>query len=153
MSAQRKTREQWGFDDWLQFGRGFDHEFNLTNGVCILCTEYAKYKSQGKFHTGSIDESARRTVEMYCEDNGLALPWRPDYDLSTVENCIKIIEQSQYFCKVVFSIKSASDIEFRTHPNFGPICFVVRGRTLGFPSLEDWQEAAQFIINEQKVSE
>jgi len=140
-----KTRSEWTFDDWALFGYDLDHRFNILKCSCTLVLSSNSsngnvYKACGH---GNLDEAARLTVEYFCKEHGHDLPWRPDYDLSTVEGCKEAIKSCGYdndFECGYPQIKLYKDASENS-------CIAFDNTVAYAPPLAQWQEAAKFAID------
>ena len=127
----KKTREQWGsWEDWMAFEQDTIHEEWCGEG--FYCASFANVLSIGR--SEKVEEARRLAVEKYCGRNGVTLPWRPDFDLSTENGCREAIKECGY---TVDAQRASIQLEDAT-----------RFKIIVFPlALEQWQEAAQFAID------
>lgn len=134
-----KTRSEWTFDDWAKYHpQTIHHHVELANynGFLVALLGYT-FKAEKEAKT--LDEACRLCVEDFCKQIGEPLPWRPDYDLSTVEGCKEAIKVNGYdepkteMCMRIWLCAKGREIEMINEPVL--------------PNLRIWQEAAQFAID------
>lgn len=131
-----KTRSEWGsYEDWMAFVPQVVHE-------AVMNEELYKVSLHGLniFHSAFIVEEARRAaVEDYCNKYDIPLPWRQDYDLSTVEGCEETIKECGYVVNSNILAGRVSVIQIEDAQHIKNVIFEL--------TLAQWQEAAQFAID------
>ena len=136
----KKTRSEWGSnEDWDNYDALGTNKFEEYLAIGI-------YKASIGIGFGSQadtrEEARRLAVEKVCSTyTHFHIPWRPDFDLSTVEGCKEAIKECGYNIKNVVVLQCVPAIAIESERRLKYINTQVK------PTLEQWQEAAQFAID------
>lgn len=133
-----KPRSEWGsYEDWMGFQSKKGHVEKIDGLFCAGILSY------GFENADTPEEARRKAVEMYCSTMGIPLPWRPDFDLSTIAGCKEAIKSCGY--EVNIPMASGMVTVIKLEDNYRIKCINVE------PTLEQWQQAAQFAIDNHKA--
>ena len=133
-----KTRSEWGsWEDWMAFEPQIIHK----ETIALSIVWWAGIDGCAMYGATTCEVARRLAVENYCEKfKGVPLPWRPDYDLSTVDGCKEAIKSCGYRINNA-SVRIVPVIEIENERR------LKYTKTQVVATLAHWQEAAQFAID------
>jgi hypothetical protein len=143
MSDQQKPWEdQWGFEQWVEWQLGTEHQFYRTVSqkyLCRLCVCVSKSEAIAD----TLDEAARECTRAYCKCRSLPLPWRERPDISSVESCIRAITDAGGGITIYRDRFPDAPVLAWAIPEARPVCFGKPGEPW---SLESLQAAARYVL-------
>lgn len=140
-----KTRSEWGSnEDWADFCT-YHQEWNFSKsakGSGYPAGGYYQAAVGGilvPFFATTLQEARRLAVQHFCAHENIALPWRPDFDLSTIAGCKEAIKSCGYSVNMPGLSGTITLIQIED---------TLRSKNVNvIPGLESWQQAAQFAID------